>query len=191
MTVLSHLLRQRLPARRRADDASPATLSGVRPTPRLVALVGIAVATLSTAGCSTFSVQPITEYYKPADGEMAELGPDVSVANVFIAAEEAGAPGALVARVVNDGPEPVSVRIASDEADVDLTVDVASGEMVEIGPDGEEQVLIERVEAIPGTLVPFVAAVEGQDLSAELLVPVFDGTLPRFEELIPTTGPTS
>ena len=156
--------------------------------PRPVALAGIALATLSTAACSTFSVQQINQHYKPTDGELAQLGLSVTVANVLIAAAERGAPGNLSARIVNDGPEPVTVRLASDQVDVDVDIDVPPGEMAEIGPEGDEEVRIDRVDAVPGELVPFVAALEGEDVSAELLVPVFDGTLPRFEELLPAAG---
>lgn len=157
----------------------------VRRIPRAVVLAATSLAALTSAGCSTMSPLTTQLEYVPADGEVVRLGERVTVANALIAAEEPGAPGNFVARVVNDGVDPVTVLIASEELDVDLSVRVPPGELVEIGPEGDEELLIEEVEAIPGTLIPFAAALEGTDLVEDMLVPVYDGTLPRFEELLP------
>lgn len=144
----------------------------------------IALAAVSTAGC-TFTTQQTTElYYEPADGVEALLGPDVVVSSVLIVTDEQGAPGNLIARVVNSGIEPARVLLASEEAGVEVTVTAEPGETVEIGPEGE-QVIVESVDAVPGTLVPFVAALPDGELAFEILVPVFDETFPRYAELVP------
>ena len=163
----------------------------VRRIPRPVALAATSLAVLTGAGCST--VNPLTTQleYIPADGEVVNLGETVTVANVLIAAEEPGAPGNLVARIVNEGTDSVTVVMESDEVEADVRVRVPAGGSVEIGPEGDETVLLEEVDAVPGTLIPFRAGIPGTELVEDLLVPVYDGTLPRFEELLPEPDATA
>lgn len=163
----------------------------VRRIPRPVALVAMSLAVLTGAGCSTMSPLTTQLEYVPGDGEVVRIGDTITIANVLIAAEEPGAPGNLVARIVNEGTDPITVVIESDEVEADVRVRVPPGETVDIGPEGQERFLIEEVEAVPGTLIPFRAGIPGTDLVEDLLVPVYDGTLPRFEELLPEPDATA
>lgn len=154
------------------------------------ALVALALAAASvTAGCSVTNPQTTQLQYAPGDGVEARLGQDVTVASVLFVAAGEDSPGTLIARVVNDGTEPVTVQITGD--DVDVSVDVAPGETYEIGPEGDEEVVVDPIGAVPGTTIPLTVALEGTDASEQIRPTVLDGTLEEYADLVPTSSPTT
>ncbi|MFP5336223.1 MAG: hypothetical protein ACLGIV_13025 [Actinomycetes bacterium] len=153
-----------------------------RPAP----LAAFALVAAATAGCSVTNPQTTAQYYVPSDGAEARLGADVTVTSVLFLAADEDSPGTLLARVVNEGTEPVEVTITGQDVDVDVTVDVDPNSTVEIGPDGDEEVLVEPMGAVPGTSVPLMVSVGDGSTSEVVRATVLDDTLEEYADLVPS-----
>lgn len=155
--------------------------------PRPAALAAVILAAVVTAGCSATNPLATTIEYAPSDGVEGRSG-DLTLTSVLIVTDEEGAPGNLIARAVNDGNDPIGMVLSgSDEAEFEYSLDVAPNDTVDIGPEGQ-QVLIDSVDAVPGALVPVTATIDGGE-PIELTVPVLDGTLEEYADLVPTDAP--
>jgi hypothetical protein len=150
------------------------------------ALASLALVVVTSTGCSVTNPQTTQLSYAPADGASALLSAEVTVASLFVAAADAEGPGNLVARVVNDGAEPATVQITGgSDGTVNVSVSVPPRSTVGIGPDGGRQVLIDPVGAVPGALIPMTVSLQGGE-SADVGVPVLDGTFEEYSGLVPT-----
>lgn len=157
--------------------------------PRPPVLAAVLLAAVVTAGCTATNSQTTMGDYTPSDGVEGRSG-NLTLTSVLIVASEEGAPGNLIARAVNGGDDPIGLTLSgSDEAAFEYTVDVAPNDTVDIGPEGQ-QVLIDSVDVVPGALVPVTATVDGGE-TFELTVPVLDGTLEEYADLVPTDAAAS
>jgi hypothetical protein len=141
-----------------------------------VALVAAAV----LSGCS--ATNPITTEmaYAASDGVRATLG-DLTAENLLLVAAAADTPGALQGALTNRGDDDLEVELELD-GDVAL-VPVAAGETVLLGgEDGEEVVLDTPGE--PGSTVEMTLTTDAAG-SQTVPVPVLDGTLPEYADLVP------
>jgi hypothetical protein len=157
----------------------------VKRIPRPLALAALVLAVTGvTAGCSEFSEQTTTLQYTPSDGVQADLDGGVQVRNAFFVAEGADAPGTLVTTVVNLGDEDVTVMVTGDG--INAEIDVPAREAVQVGPEGDEQIEVSSMNAVPGELVPLTVSTGAA--AAELGVPVLSGDLPEYADLVPTSS---
>ena len=154
-----------------------------RPRP-LVALALAASAVAATAGCSVTNAQSTSMYYVAGDGAEARLSSTVTVSGVMFLAEDADSPGTLIARVVNSGTDTATVQFQGQ--DVNLSVDVDPGRTVAVGPDGDEELLLDRMGYVPGSQVPMLVGLPDGSGQDELRVPVLDGGLAEYADLVPT-----
>lgn len=141
-----------------------------------VALVAAAV----LSGCS--ATNPITTEmaYAASDGVRATLG-DLTAENLLLVAAAADTPGALQGALTNRGDDDLEVELELD-GDVAL-VPVPAGETVLLGgEDGEEVVLDTPGE--PGSTVEMTLTTDAAG-SETVPVPVLDGTLPEYADLVP------
>jgi hypothetical protein len=141
-----------------------------------VALVAAAV----LSGCS--ATNPITTEmaYAASDGVRASLG-DLTAENLLLVAAAADSPGALQGALTNRGDDALTVEISLDASSERIRV--ASGETVLLGgADGEEVVL--DTPGAPGSTVEVTlsTAAAGEEV---VPVPVLDGTLPEYADLVP------
>ncbi len=157
----------------------------VNPAPRLAGAFATVAAVALIAGCSTFSAQTTTLEYAPSDGVQGTLG-DIDIRNVFVVAEAEDSPGTMIGSLVNRGSEDVTVTIVGDPLSKD--VDVPAGEVVTLGPDGDETILATEVGVVPGRHLRVLFTGGGAE-PLNLNVPVLDGSLPEYEDLVPTGGP--
>lgn len=124
--------------------------------------------------------QATTEKYDPSDGVSADLGA-LAVRNILVVSED-GEEGNMVLSVTNSGTEDATLAIqVAGEA---VEVDVDAGQTVSPGAGDEEPLLIERLDAEVGGLVPVFLTAEGVE-GREISVPVLDGRLPEYEDLVP------
>ena len=156
---------------------------------RLTRPVALAVAAVLasglTAGCSVTNPQETARSYMPSDGVEAQLGDGLVATNLLLIAEDAQSEAVLVARVVNSGTEPATVRITSTEADVDVEVEVEPGQTYAVGgQDADEQVTIDSLGVMPGQRLPMTVGADGAE-PVQVSVPVLDGTLPEYADLLP------
>lgn len=151
--------------------------------PRLVATVALGAAiALGTTGCTFITPQASTISYSPSDGVSVDAtGGDIVVRNAMIIATDDGASGNLVAAFVNDGDK--SSRIDINVEGMLFTVRVPAGERVSLGAD-EEPLLIEDLNVSPGADAE-VLFVSGDGDAEPTAIPVLDGSLPEYEDLVP------
>jgi len=152
-----------------------------RPSARTVA-VGAAVALAAVlSGCSTTNPITTEDAYSASDGVGGVLGA-VSAENLLVIAAEADAPGAVQGALTNRG---------EDEATVELSLGgdterfrLASGETLLLGgPEGEKVLM--TTPAAPGALADMTMSTAA-DGEVTIPVPVLDGTLPEYRDLVPT-----
>ncbi|MGB4136932.1 MAG: DNA modification methylase [Microbacterium sp.] len=156
--------------------------------PRLGAVVALGLATLlGTTGCTFLTHQASTISYSASDGVNigAESGP-LAVRNVMIVADENGEVGNLVAGIVNDTDRSETLTITVESLPP-LTVDVEAGKLVSLGAN-DEPLRIDDLNVKPGATVKvFFQSGDGTGESAD--VPVLDGALPYYSDLVPGPAP--
>ncbi|QMU96025.1 DNA modification methylase [Microbacterium esteraromaticum] len=155
--------------------------------PRLVAAIALGSAlALGTTGCTFITHQATTNPYPASDGvPIDETGGDVIARNVFIVTTEDGEIGSLVGAFINEGDKTTTVDI--DVADEQLTLRVPSAERVSLGAE-EMPLRIENLGVKPGATVE-VLVISGDGEAVPAQVPVLDGSLPQYADLVPAAEP--
>jgi len=162
----------------------------LRPARARAVALGTALAVgASLGGCSMFSEQTTQNVdYSPSDGSQAELGP-IGVRNFVLLSQGEGQPATLIGSLFNSSDEDVQVAVTvAGGTDAQIFEVPASGS-VTIGPEAEDQLRLDSIDVIPGLLVQ-VLVTDGE-AQAQLSVPVLDGALPAYADLVPTGAATS
>lgn len=151
---------------------------------RLVASATLsALVLLGATGCTFITPQSTEIQYSASDGvNIPNSDGPLQIRNAMVIATEDGATGNLVAAIVNatDESATLTVEIAGLEP---LTVRVPAGETVSLGAN-EEPLRIDGLNTIPGATVEvYFQSGDATGESAEL--PVLDGTLPYYADLVP------
>lgn len=148
---------------------------------RLAASAALALGiAIGGSGCAMITYQATTEEYDPSDGVSADIG-DLEIRNILVVSED-GEEGNMVLSVTNSGTEDATLEL--QVAGESVEVDVDAGQTVSPGAGDEEPLLIERLDAEVGGLVPVFLTTEGAE-GREIGVPVLDGRLPEYEDLVP------
>ncbi|MGN8245092.1 hypothetical protein ACTHAM_002206 [Cellulomonas soli] len=161
---------------------SSATRRARRTRPAVIAAAALAVAGLSA--CSATNPLQTAEAYSAADGVGTTLG-DVRAVNLLVITAAEGEPGVLIGGLANDGSSDTEVTLTVDGTQ--STVEVPADGVVTFGGDDGESFEIDSVGAAPGALTTLTIAT-GSAGSDELEVPVLDGTLPEYADLVPAAG---
>lgn len=159
-----------------------------RPVSTLRRAVVVPLALALAAGltaCSATNPITTTTNYAASDGVRVDLD-DVRLGNLMVLASAEGAPGVVVGQVTNDGDQAVRVTLAVEGAVSDPVAVEARGTTL-LTPDGGTEVLLEAVPAAPGAYVDLRVAVDGGG-GTTASVPVLDGTLPEYADLVPDAG---
>ena len=143
------------------------------------ALALAAAVALGTTGCGFFVSQATNHEYAPSDGIDIDL-PGVHVRNLLIVAGESQAN--VVFTGVNNGTEDVRVTLQLVE---DGSQVASKSFTVEPGTTPFGVVEAELVEAAltPGSMVTGFLESGGTEIERE--IPVVDGTLAEYEDLVP------
>ncbi|GEL46386.1 hypothetical protein CHO01_15020 [Cellulomonas hominis] len=152
-----------------------------RPSARPVAVGAVVALAAVLSGCS--ATNPITteEPYSASDGVRATLG-SVTAENLLVIAAEADGPGAVQGALTNRGDEPVTVDLVLGGDSEQLRL--GAGETLLLGgTEGEELVL--TTPAAPGAVADLTLRTAG-DGEIAFQVPVLDGTLPEYADLVPS-----
>ncbi|TXR56195.1 hypothetical protein [Quadrisphaera setariae] len=158
---------------------------------RALAASALALASLTAAtGCTYTNAQQTAASYAPGAAAAVSLG-TVHVAGLFVATSGEGAPASLVARIVNSGNDPVSVRIAGtgESSSLSGTFQVQPATTYDVGPAGEQTVTASSFSTPPGQVVTMEVTADGD--TQQLAVPVLDGTLEQYAQYVPTATPTT
>lgn len=156
-----------------------------RPSARTVVVGALALAVAATlTGCSVTNPITTEKPYAASDGVRATLG-DLTAENLLLIAAEADGPAALQGALTNRGTESLTVEIAT--AGSSERIRVASGATVLLGgTDGEDVVLDTPVGPGATAEVTLSTGAGGTDT---VPVPVLDGTLPEYADLVPQPEP--
>ena len=152
-----------------------------RSTRRLAAALLLTGATALGAGACS----PITTMnsYAPSDGVRGDLGTQLRVENLMILSPAEGAEGIVLGGLVNETTSPVDVSLAVEGVSGGQQLSVPAQDTLLLGPD-HEAVTIPTVPVPPGAVVSVqVSTPESGSLALD--VPVLDGTLPAYRELVP------
>lgn len=150
--------------------------------PRRLVLVALGL-TVALAGCSATNAITTDRNYDPSDGLGIVLG-EVELTNVLVLTAAEGEAGTVLGAATNRGTNPVDLSIGLGDG-ADTVVALPAGGTVTLGPDAET-VGLESVPAPPGALVTlYLETAAGGSVTLD--VPVLDGTLPEYEDLVPAS----
>lgn len=163
--------------------ARPRLLVGHRRGRRIVLAVAAACLALGTAGCSVTNEITTLNEYAASDGILVDVG-HVRAINLLVLTSAEGAEGAAIGALTNRGDDAVEVTLALADGSASTTFDLTAGGTVTLGPDQDEQFAIDAVPTAPGTYIE-VSIGSDRDGSTTVRVPVLDGTLPEYADLVP------
>jgi hypothetical protein len=153
-----------------------------------------AVLLLSTTACTFFATQATLKHYDPSDGVGATIG-DINVRNALLLTKD-GQEASFLVNLINDGQNAESVLIQYQGTDshgtrgkIDVKVSLDAGEVKTFGSKDTRQLIFNGIGTEPGALFP-VWIQYGQEPGKQLLVPVLDGSLAEYANLLPTPTPT-
>ena len=142
-------------------------------------------ATLTFAGCSATNPIATQNDYAPSDGVGAQLG-DVSFGNLLVLTSAEGEPGTLLGSVTNRGRDDVKVTLGLSDGAAGPPIDVRAGDTVLLGPEKDVTLELDAVPAPPGAVVDLAVSSDAGG-SSTVGVPVLDGTLPEYADLVPSS----
>jgi hypothetical protein len=150
---------------------------------------------LGSSGCAFFSPVATQIAYDPSDGTSTTVG-DIKVRNALAITED-GETVNLVMAVINSGEETAIVRFQygfegsePTSSDLGIVVPVEAGETISFGNGDEatDAILTDAGAELGGLMPVFVQY--GDETGKTMLVPVLDGSLPGYEDLVPTEAAT-
>ncbi len=150
---------------------------------RIVASIALGAAlTLGAAGCSMIAPQATTIDYSASDGVNIPPSGPLDIRNAMVIADESGTAGNFLAAIVNDTDEPQTLVFGF--GDDTTTLRVPARDRISLGVDGEEPILLEDIDTLPGATLPMsFQSGDGEGVRTE--VPVLDGVLPYYTEFVP------
>ncbi len=156
---------------------------------RIATTIALAAALAAAlAGCTYVTPQASLEPYEPSDGVSASVG-DVDVRNAMIISED-GISGNLVFHAVNSGSEDVELTVQYEVAGTktDITIDVPADSTTDVGYGDDGQVFLNGILEKPGGLLALYFQY-GDNIGQQVEVPVLDGSLTEYADLVPTPTP--
>lgn len=144
-----------------------------------------------TAGCGLIAPQATTKHYDASDGVSGSVG-SVDVRNAIIVTDASGGTvGNLVVTLVNTGSTAQRVAVTAGDSSTEpayVTVDAGQTKKVGTEPDAASgNVFFSPFSALPGSLFP-VYFQYGDQTGVQLQVPVLDGALSEYKDLVPPTA---
>lgn len=151
---------------------------------RLAASAALALGIIvGASGCSMVTYQATTEVYDPSDGVAANLGA-IDLRNILLVMEEGADEGNLVFTASNGGDDDAEVTAEPLEGGEAVTLEIGAHEQVVLGDDDNEPLLLTGIDTEPGAMIDLYFTTDGAE-GVEVRVPVLDGRLPEYRELVP------
>ncbi len=156
---------------------------------RKIAAVALAASVmLGTSGCNFVSPVTTLEVYSPSDGAQHSFE-NVKVRN-FLYLVNTDGQGALFGSVVNSGLESQQFKIQYTDVNgetQDINYTVAAGQKLDLGYGGGSAVALDIAPIKAGSVVS-IFAIAGSEVGQKINVPVLDGTLAEYQELVKQFG---
>ncbi|WP_136041168.1 MULTISPECIES: DNA modification methylase [unclassified Microbacterium] len=152
---------------------------------RLVASAALSALVLFGAtGCTFITPQSTKTEYAASDGvNISDADGPIDVRNALVIANEDGSVGNLIAGIVNPTDESATLTIALADGEP-FIVTVPAGGTVSLGAD-EEPLRIVGLDTMPGATVE-IHFQSGDSTGVKAEVPVLDGSLPYYADLVPS-----
>ncbi len=149
---------------------------------------------LGTAGCTFFAVQQTTRQYDASDGVNLTVG-KVKIRNAIALVGADGRAVSLILTIVNGSDQAVQVNFGYGVNVVQQTknVVVGKGMLANVGYDPKDpssQLILIGTGVKAGGLLP-VFVQYGNETGQTALVPVLDGSLPEYKNLVAPDIPRS
>ena len=157
---------------------------------RVTASIAVAAALAAVlAGCTFFTPQATLKHYDPSDGVNSSVG-DLQLSNALVLTEN-GKNGNLLLSALNPTAKDVTLTVQWDAGlDKDtISIDLPAGKTTQIGYGDDGQEFLASIQTDAGGLLPLYFQY-GDKPGKQLQVPVLDGSLPQYSELLPTPTPT-
>lgn len=164
-----------------------AGIPGAKRVQRLGVVAAIALGALAFTGCSAINEQSTTRIYSASDGVMLDIGA-LKLRNVLVISAADGGAGRFTGTFYN-----------TSDADIKVTVSGAQGSQTEFTvPAGDkpfvldtknDAAILSTVSSIPGAIETLKFRTSVVTDAKELNVPVLDGTLAEYKNLVPTAAP--
>ncbi|MFS0895314.1 DNA modification methylase [Microbacterium sp. 179-I 3D3 NHS] len=154
---------------------------------RLVASAAVsALVLLGATGCTFITPQSTEIEYAASDGvNISDADGPIDVRNAFIVATEDGSVGNFVAAIVNPTNERATLTIGLGGSD-SFTITVPANDTMSLGAN-EEPLRIVDLDTMPGATIEMHFQ-SGDSTGVKSEVPVLDGSLPYYADLVPEVG---
>ena len=151
---------------------------------RLVASAALsALVLLGATGCTFITPQSTQIEYPASDGvNVSDADGPLDIRNAFIVATEDGSVGNFIAAIVNPTDEKATLTLSVDGID-SFTVTVPAGETVSLGANADPLRVVD-LDTKPGATIE-VHFQSGDSTGVKTQVPVLDGALPYYTDLVP------
>jgi hypothetical protein len=151
---------------------------------RLVASAALsALVLLGATGCTFITPQSTQIEYPASDGvNVSDADGPLDIRNAFIVATEDGSVGNFIAAIVNPTDEKATLTLSVDGID-SFTVTVPAGETVSLGANADPLRVVD-LDTKPGATIE-VHFQSGDSTGVKTQVPVLDGALPYYADLVP------
>ena len=154
---------------------------------RVVASAGVAaLLAIALAGCNFFTPQTTLKPYDASDGVSGKVG-EVAILSALVLSDD-GVSGNLVFSAVNSSDKDVTltVQYPSNGTPTDIELDVPAASTGNFGFGDYGQVFLTDIDTQPGAVMPIYFQY-GDAQGQQLGVPVLDGTLAQYSDLLPQT----
>ena len=154
---------------------------------RVVASVGLAaMLAIALAGCNFITPQTTLKPYDASDGVSGKTG-DVAILSALVLSDD-GVSGNLVFSALNSSDKDVTltVQYPSGGTATDIELDVPASSTANFGFGDNGQVFLTDIGTQPGAVMPIYFQY-GEAQGKQLDVPVLDGTLAQYSDLLPQT----
>lgn len=153
------------------------------------AALGAALVLGGLTGCTFITPQATTDHYDPSDGIGATVG-DLQVRNALLLTAD-GTTGSLLINLDNPTEYGVQVKVQYENAadtKVDESVYINAGSVASFGGPDADRITLTDIDAPAGSLFP-VFIQYGDVSGKQLWLPVLDGSMSQYADLVPTSAP--
>ncbi len=163
-----------------------AGIRGTKRAQRLSLIAAIGVGAMAFTGCSAINQQSTTLVYSASDGVRLDMGP-LELRNVLIVSEAAGSAGSFTGTFYNTSDSDITLTVNGDQGS-QTEITVAPGVPTVLNSKADRSTLSTVAEG-PGSY-SMLELTSSTGETASLKVPILDGTLAEYKDLLPTEAPS-
>jgi len=153
------------------------------------AILSAALVVVGLTGCTFMTPQATVDQYDPSDGINVTVG-ELQVRNALLLSAD-GTTASLLVSIDNPTRYGVQVNVQYENADsvkVDDSLYVNANSVANFGGADDKRLTLTGIDAEPGSLFPVF--LQYDDVTGkQLWVPVLDGSMKEYADLVPTAAP--